>query len=397
MGKNADELSLLGYGCMRFPRKLGAIDMEKTEQQIVRAIAGGVNYFDTAYMYPGNEKALGTVLAVIEEGVSRRSKVKIATKLPMIMTNSRADMEKFFKTSLERLQTDYIDYFLLHSINSLPDWNKMKEMGVEDFIREKLENGSIKNIGFSYHGNLHDFKNIIDDYPWDFCQIQFNYLDEYFQAGREGLDYAAQKGIGVIIMEPLRGGMLIDKMPPEAKKAIDSYNKENDIGYTPAEWGLRWVFNHPGVTSVLSGMNVDEHIDENIRIASEATPNSLSEDDLAMIDRVKEIFQSAIKVPCTGCSYCMPCPAGVNIPQCFAMYNNKFLFPSVQNSVRYYMQLEGVIAKPSLASMCKKCGQCEKHCPQEIPIMEKLDDVAKTMESAFLRTIVRLAVKIMRK
>ncbi|MDR1954054.1 MAG: aldo/keto reductase [Clostridiales Family XIII bacterium] len=395
METTGDDLGILGFGCMRFPRKYGATDMDRAERQVMRAIAAGVNYFDTAYLYPGNEKALGTILAKEDDGVKRRDRVKIATKLPLMLVKNEDDLDKMFRTSLERLQTDRIDYYLMHNINNLDEWERMKRLGVLDFIGRIRANGSVKHIGFSYHGNLHDFKVVVDDYPWDFCQIQYNYLDENFQAGREGLKYAAAKGLGIVVMEPLRGGMLIDKMPPAAKKIIDGYTDGSGAKRSAAEWGLRWIWNHPEVATVLSGMNEEAHIDENVRVASDAAADSLTAEDLAMLGRVRNVFKSAVKVGCTGCSYCMPCPAGVNIPLCFALYNNKYILGSLSNTISYIMYTDGIGNPPSKASLCKKCGVCEKKCPQNIPIMSSLEDVAREMENPLLRLPVRIAGKLM--
>jgi predicted aldo/keto reductase-like oxidoreductase len=386
MEKTGDDLSILGYGCMRFPRKYGRTDMERTEKQIVSAIERGVNYFDTAYIYPGSEEALGTILAK-----GYRDRVKIATKMPIQPVRSRGDMDSIFNTQLKRLRTDHIDYYLIHNITAFEIWKNMEKLGVLEFIEENRRNGRITNIGFSTHGNLLDFKNVVDDYPWDFCQIQYNYLDENFQAGKEGLKYAAGKGLGIVVMEPLRGGMLVNKMPPAAKTLISRFETER----TPAEWGLRWVWNHPEVSVVLSGMGEESQIDENIRIASDVEVNSLTEPEFALIASVKKEFQSAVKVNCTGCAYCMPCPHGVNIPQCFAQYNSKAMFGGIVPLASYVMYTDGFGEAPSKASVCKECGVCESKCPQSLPIMKLLKDVANAMENPFFRVLIRFVRKIM--
>jgi predicted aldo/keto reductase-like oxidoreductase len=264
MGKTDDKVSILGYGCIRFPKKNGKIDEEYTEKLIINAIEHGVNYFDTAYAYPGSEAVLGKILAK-----GYREKVFIATKMPIFFVHTYKDMENSLETSLKRLQTDHIDYYLLHNINSFVGWQRLKDLGICDFLRQKQKEGAINKIGFSYHGEEKQFEKIIDDYTWDFCQIQYNYLDENTQAGKKGLEYAASKGLGVVIMEPLRGGLLAQRLPEKAQAIFNQYD---DGKKTPAEWALHWVWNHPQVTLLLSGMNEDSQVEENLQIADMALP-----------------------------------------------------------------------------------------------------------------------------
>lgn len=394
MPKSGDYISILGFGCMRFQRKMGTIDLSLAENLVRMAMDEGVNYFDTAYMYPGNEKAIGEILAKGDSQGRLRERVLLATKMHLMFVKNHDDMEKILKTSLERLKTNYIDYFLVHSLSNFSEWEKAKSMGIIDFLDYQKKCGKAKNIGFSWHGNQQDFKMLIDDYDWDFCQLQYNYLDENHQAGLEGLDYAAAKNIGVIVMEPLRGGILANKenIPPKALELMDSFTNDNGEKRSPAEWGLRWVWNHPGVICVLSGMNAESQVIENIKIASEAQPNSLTKEDLDMIDQVKQIFQKTIKVNCTGCSYCMPCPAGVNIPLCFSNYNNYSMFESNQTKFMHNLNLRARRNKQaSYASMCKKCGICEKKCPQDVKIVKALEDVSTTLESPLYRAVVKIA------
>ncbi|MFZ7134106.1 MAG: aldo/keto reductase [Eubacteriales bacterium] len=380
MGKTGESLSVLGYGCMRFPRKNGRIDEVRTEQQIVSAIEAGVNYFDTAYIYPGSEKVLGKILAK-----GYRDRVKLATKLPPYLVYSRKDMDKILETELARLCTNYIDFYLIHALPNYESWERFKDLGGIDFIREAKEKGKIKYIGFSFHGNALNFKKIVDDYPWEFCMMQYNYLDENYQAGKVGLEYAASKGLGVVIMEPLRGGMLVRKMPKEVQQMWD----KSDIKRTPVEWALRWIWNHPQVTTILSGMNMEEHIQENIRIAGEAHPSSLTEDELTTVQWAKEAFEKLTRVNCTACGYCMPCPAGVDIPSCFQFYNEKHMFGK---STMYLPTTSGMTGgKPAYASLCKECGKCEKHCPQNLPIRNLLKDVSKDMEGWMMKPVVGIA------
>jgi predicted aldo/keto reductase-like oxidoreductase len=396
MERTGDDLGILGYGCMRFKRRAGATDMERAERQVVAAMDAGVNYFDTAHMYPGNEKAIGAILAKSDAQGLRRDRVKIATKLPIMTVKTRADMDRMIATSLERLQTDRIDYYLMHNVTSMVEWERMKELGVIDFIERARAAGKIRNIGFSAHSNLHDFKAVVDDYPWDFCQIQYNYLDENFQAGTGGLEYAASKGLGIVVMEPLRGGMLINKMPPQAKKIFGAYEDGGGATRSPAEWGLRWVWNHPEIHVTLSGMNEDAHVAENVRVASDARADALTKNDLAMIGEVVEVFNNAIKVNCTGCAYCMPCPYGVNIPQCFAQYNSYAMFGGISTRIMYTFYTAASYGNPTAkASACRKCGACEKKCPQRLPIMSGLDDAAKALETPWIELPTRAVMKLM--
>ncbi|KZX15240.1 L-glyceraldehyde 3-phosphate reductase [Methanobrevibacter cuticularis] len=378
MEKTGDKLSILGFGCMRYPRKNGRIDFERTKKQIISAIDNGINYFDTAYMYPGSEEVLGKILS---EGY--REKVKIATKLLMIVIKTREDMDKMFEKQLKRLQTDYIDYYMLHSIN-LEQWENLKDNGLIEFIEEEQNKGRILNIGFSFHGNVFDFKKLVDDYDWDFCMIQYNYLDENYQAGKEGLDYASSKGLGIIAMEPLRGGMLVDKLPDSAKKIIENFH----IKKTPAEWALRWLWDNPNINVVLSGMNREKDVAENIAIASNVQPNSLKDDEKEMINEVKEEFKNRIKIDCTACGYCLPCPHGVDIPMAFSSLNDKAIFGGMKSNIQYLMT---TTENDSLASKCNECGICEKKCPQNIAIVEELKIANSDLEKWYLKIVLRIA------
>ena len=364
------ELSVLGFGCMRFTKKGNALDLDKAEREIMAAYRAGVNYFDTAYIYPGSEELLGTVLA--RNGI--RDKVHVATKLPQYMMRSLAGVEKTFREELNRLQTDHIDYYLMHMLTDVAQWVRLKEMGILDWIREKKDQGIIRNIGFSYHGNTENFLKILEDYDWDFCQIQYNYLDEHTQAGTAGLKAAAEKGIPVIIMEPLRGGKLVQMLPPDAKELM----AENSRGWTPAAWAFRWLYNQPEVTVVLSGMNSLEMVAENTATAEEARPGELTDVDLELIGQVKEMIRSGEKVGCTGCRYCMPCPKGVDIPGIFRCYNA--MYTEGKNDGRFqFAQTVGMTKEPAFATQCVGCGKCESHCPQSIPIREKLKEADRAL------------------
>lgn len=385
--KNATPISQLGYGCMRFTQKGSSIDYEKAEKEVLYAIEHGVNYFDTAYIYPGSEKCLGRIL----DENKCRDKVMIATKLPQYTMHNPDKIEKTFQEELSRLRTKYIDYYLMHMMTSFSEWENLLSLGIIDWIDAKKADGSIKNIGFSYHGNTETFLKILDAYDWDFCQIQYNYIDEHSQAGRKGLEAAQAKGIPVVIMEPLRGGKLVN-LPEKAKAYLANSNKK----YTPAELGLRWLWNQPGVTCVLSGMNSIEMVEENIRIASDATPGHLTEDDLAIVEKVKTIIKEKEKVGCTGCRYCMPCPKGVDIPGNFHFYN--LMYMENKASARFgFAQTIGLNGESGFASQCIGCGKCEQHCPQNLPIREKLKEADKALRPLPYKIGINIARKFMRR
>lgn len=384
--REGNPISLLGYGCMRFTKKGGAIDYPKAEKEILSAYRQGVNYYDTAYIYPGSEECLGRIL----EENQIRSKVNIATKLPQYLMRSAASIEKTFQEELRRLRTDYIDYYLMHMFTDYAEWENLQALGIEDWIAKHKDDGSIRSIGFSYHGDTDMFLRILDAYDWDFCQIQYNYLDEHSQAGRKGLHAAAKKGIPVIIMEPLRGGKLV-QISDKAKKAM----KESDRPYSPAEWGLRWLWNQPEVTCVLSGMNSLAMVDENVRIASEVEEGAFTEQDFATIEKVRSIIREGEKVGCTGCRYCMPCPKGVDIPGNFHYYN---LLGIEKNkaSLRFeFARNMGVRKEPGFASQCIDCGKCEQHCPQHLPIREKLKEADKALRPLPYKVGLSIARKVM--
>ena len=306
------------------------------------------------------------------------------------MVRSEKDMDNILNSQLNKLRTDYVDYYLLHAVNDLGGWEKLKRLGIREFAEKAKKDGRIRWFGFSYHGDKEDFKAIIDDYPWDMCQIQYNYIDEYFQAGREGLEYAASKGTGVVIMEPLRGGTLVRRMHPEIQKIWDS----SGFNRTPADWAFRWLWDQPGITTVLSGMNEEAQIEENTLLADSAEPGMLTEQELQVYNRVREEYYRLMKVGCTGCGYCMPCPAGVDIPFCFSYYNAKHFFGAKRAGWQYIAFTSGLMSgRPSYASLCRDCGKCEKVCPQHIPIREKLREVAADMEPVIVRPFVKLARK----
>ena len=385
--KYGNKLSVLGFGCVRFHKKAGRIDMKETEREILTAIRGGVNYFDTAYIYPGSEAALGEILQ--RNGL--RQQVYIATKLPHYLIKSRESMEKLFNEELRRLRTDHVDYYLMHMLTDTQTWDRLKALGIEEWLQEKKASGQIRQVGFSYHGNSEVFCRLIDTWDWDFCQIQYNYMDEHSQAGRRGLHHAHEKGIPVIIMEPLRGGKLVNRLPEEAKQIFAEYK----IKHTPAQWAFRWLWNQPEVTVVLSGMNSDEMVRDNMNTASTTNAGDLTAEDDAMLRQVVKAINSKMKVGCTGCAYCMPCPKNVDIPGTFAAYNRRYQEGKFWGFIDYTICT--MLRKNSTAaSNCIKCGKCEKHCPQGIPIREKLADAQKELEGPLYRTARKIVSKFVR-
>lgn len=387
--KNGDMLSVLGFGCMRFPTKNGIIDESRSINMIHNAIENGVNYFDTAYIYHAgkSEVLLGKALS----GTYRRQ-VKVATKLPPYMVKTLEGAKKIFTTQLARLQTDYIDYYLLHMLTDKPMFDRLSALGVMEWLEELKRNGTIKNIGFSFHGSKNDFELLVKAYPWDFCQIQYNYLDENNQATKSGLQLAASLNIPVIVMEPLRGGKLVNNLPKNVIKAFKNY----DSNRSPAEWALRWIWNHREVNVVLSGMSSEEQLSENIKIACYAKEGTLTDEELKIFDEVKDIMNKKMKIPCTACGYCMPCPYGVNIPGCFSSYNDKHLLDDKHFRWKYMQTLGAMSQKPSFASQCRECGKCESHCPQNIAIRSELKTVSREMEGLLFKPTVNIVRKLLK-
>ena len=369
MPQTGDEISILGFGCMRLPLDPeGKIDEPRATALVRSAIDRGVNYIDTAYPYHEgqSETFLGRALA---DGY--REKVFLATKLPTWKVETRRDMDRFLEEQLAKLKTNAIDYYLLHGLNA-ERWEEMKQKGFEDFMERALADGRIRRAGFSFHDNLSLFKEIVDSYPWHFCQIQYNFVDIEYQAGRAGLKYAAERNLGVVVMEPLRGGSLVRNIPP----SIQAIWKESTRPLSPAGWALNWLWEQPEVSVVLSGMTTESDLEDNLASAEKAAP--ISDSERKMIDRVREEYLARMKVFCTGCQYCMPCPNGVNIPECFNRYNTVYMFDELEQARFAYMNF---IKPEARASACVKCGLCEKKCPQNLEIMSHLESVAELLEA----------------
>ena len=386
---SGNKLSALGFGCMRFPTRSGKVAMESTEPLLLQAYEQGVNYFDTAYLYGGSEAAVGEVF----EKHNIRTNVYIATKLPHSMCTKPEDFDKFFNIQLERLRTDYIDYYLLHNITELRQWERLCEFGIEDWIAQKKAQGAICQFGFSFHGTYPEFEKLLDTDVFDFVQIQYNYINEHYQAGLEGLELAAQKGLPVVIMEPLLGGKLADSLPKEAAALFE----EAVPGSSPASWALKWVWNHPAVTLLLSGMNAPEQLEENLELANSALPQSMSSDEQAVIEKAVGIFESNYKVLCTGCNYCMPCPKEINIPGIFSAYNTSYAIGRF-DGIKQYLTTNGMITgNPRFASDCVSCGLCKKKCPQSIEIPEVMARAKKRLQFPGMATLAPVGLKIARR
>jgi len=368
--KNKIKVSQLGFGCMRFPvidNDSSLIDEQKVSDMLKLAIESGINYIDTAYNYHlgQSERIVGKVL---KDGL--RDKVYLATKCPVWLAENPDDFEKLLDEQLEKLQTDHIDFYLLHSLHE-NSFKKIVDLKVFEFLDRAKKKGKIKYAGFSFHDELPLFKNIVDSYYWDFCQIQLNYVDRQYQAGLPGLKYAKEKGLDVVIMEPIKGGKLAN-----ASDEISSIWDDSEIKRTPAEWALKWLFNQEEVSVVLSGMSTMDQVIENIDIASNSTANSLSSKELAIIDRVTSIYKEKVKVGCTACEYCLPCPSNVSIPDIFEIYNNIYVYDTKVESQTSYKRLQELKKD---VSYCVECGACENICPQHLEIITLLKDAEKSL------------------
>ena len=382
-----NDLPILGYGCMRFTKdSKGKLDYAKAEKEILRAYELGIDYFDTAYLYNGSEELLGEVF----EKNHMRDKVKIAAKLPQYMVRDRKGLDKYLDEELRRLRTDHIDYYFMHHMTDHAQLQKLMDMGFPEWVEEKKSQGKIGHIGFSYHGTTPTFLKILNAYPWEITIVQYNYMDETTQAGRTGVEAAAAKGIPVVIMEPLRGGKLVDLLPQKAKDMISS----DPHGWSAAAWAFRWLWDQKAVTCVLSRMNSIDMIEENCRIASNVTPGTFGENEFAVIGKIKDAISETMKIGCTACGYCMPCPAGIDIPGYFRCYNH--LYSEKKQSAHWeFIQTIALHHDSSLFGACLNCGKCEKHCPQNIEIRKELAIADRKLRSFPYNVAIPMAKRIM--
>ena len=385
LGKYGPDVSILGFGAMRLPVVGGnksptdgfnpnkIIDEEETKRMIEYAVSHGVNYFDTAYPYHTgkSELVLGKYLKPY------RDKVHLVTKLPPRFVQTEADCDRLLDEQLKKLDTSYLDVYLLHGLNR-PSWGKLKALNITSFLDRIQKDGRARMVGFSFHDDVIIFKEIVDSYDWAVCQIQYNYYDENHQAGKEGLIYAASKGVGMVIMEPIRGSKLASPVPKEVQALWDTAK----VKRTPAEWALRWVWNHSEVSTALSGMSAMNQLIENVKVAEEGRPNSLTQEELFLITKVMETYRAKFRVDCTGCAYCMPCETGVNIPGIFAAYNEFFVFDDREMSL---MQYNFMLPPEQMATNCAECGECEEKCPQHISIREELKKAHETLNRPDMR------------
>jgi predicted aldo/keto reductase-like oxidoreductase len=380
LGRSGESVSVLGFGCMRLPIIGGAqsgadilnpekiVDEPEATRMVHYAIDSGINYFDTAYGYHSgqSEIILGRALH------SRRDEILMASKMPVWMIKSEDDFDRILDEQLARLSTDRLDFYLLHGLGR-HSWKPVKEMGVLEFLDKVVREGRVRHIGFSFHDDINTFKEITDSHDWEMCQIQYNFYDENYQAGREGLEYAASRGIGVVAMEPLRGGKLVDRIPDEVRYVWESAPNRR----SPVEWAFRWIWDQQDVAMTLSGMSSMEQLMDNIELARQAEAGSLTESERAIISRARDVYQSMMKVDCTNCAYCMPCPSGVNIPMNLSMYNDTFMFKDPEINVLLYNHM---LPPEQKASNCIECGRCEELCPQQIQIIEELKRVDETLK-----------------
>jgi predicted aldo/keto reductase-like oxidoreductase len=371
IGQTGVDVSILGFGCMRLPvidHKPDQIDYPKATELLHYAIDHGVNYVDTAYFYHGaNFGTKGESEPFVGQALSGgwRERVNLATKMPLFFLKAREEMDRFLAEQLERLQTDHLDFYLLHGLNGAT-WDKVRDLGVREFLDDAQAKGLIRFPAFSFHGASEDFVRICDEYDWAFGQMQYNYMDVDFQAGYAGLRHAADKGMGVVVMEPLKGGKLAQKLPPEMQAVFEAREEP----WSPAEWALRFVWNEPGVSLLLSGMNEMEQVVENLRVAETAQANALSADELAVYDQARKAMQSRVKADCSACRYCMPCASGVDIPGVLAALNNAAMWDDANQWLTGYTRVEGK------AGLCTACGSCEEVCPQGLPVPELIAEAA---------------------
>lgn len=367
--KTGQKVSLLGMGTMRLPQTADCKTDEAASIALIRkAIDSGINYVDTAYMYHDGQSEVITGKALAD---GYREKVLLADKMPIWLAKDGDGMATIFETQLERLGTDMIDMYLVHNL-TVPLWERCQKFGLLPYLEEQKRLGRIRHIGFSFHDELPFFKELIDAYPWDFCQIQLNYMDQEYQAGLEGLQYAVGKNIPVIIMEPLKGGKLTDRIPPVIQKIWD----DAPVKRSPADWAFRWVADQPGILTILSGMSAEIQLDENLEIFDRMEPPLLMEEERQRIDRVAALYNQLIPYSCTACKYCMPCPQKIDIPTFIELFNEWHVYeqnPKVMVNFGWWFPKY----KPSL---CTGCKACESHCPQHLPISRIMSEGSMIFE-----------------
>lgn len=370
-GKLGFDISRFGVGCMRLPTvaATGEIDEARAIAMLRHAIDSGVNYFDTAYPYHGGKSEL-LVAKALADGY--RDRVKLATKLPSWLIEKTEDFDRLLDEQLKKLGTDHIDFYLLHGLDA-ERWPKLVSLGALSFLDRAVKDGRIRYPGFSFHDDFPAFRTIIDAYDWKMCQIQLNILDEFNQAGVEGLKYAGAKGIPVVVMEPLRGGNLAQNIPPEAQAIWD----EKPLAHGAVEWAFRWLYNFPEVAVILSGVSNMEQLDANLEIFAGSAPGVMTQEDFDRVRRVRQVYEDRIRVGCTGCEYCMPCPSGVSIPRIFHLYNDASVFGRLEGARAELARMESEGKGPSA---CVACGHCESVCPQHLHVIDKLREAAGALK-----------------
>ncbi len=372
LGSTGEDVSILGLGCMRLPvinGQYNKVDINCAVPLIQKAIDNGINYLDTAYPYHDGQSER-VIAEALKDGY--REKVFIADKLPSWLIQKRSDMDLYLEIQLERLQTEQIDFYLLHSVKE-DYWSNLESLGVLEFLDDAVNDGRIKYTGFSFHGEIELFFDVIDSYKWDICQVQHNIIDENYQAGKEGIRYASSQGVGVAIMEPLRGGTIVKNVPKEVQEIWD----EAVIKRSPVEWALRYLWDLKEVDIVLSGMTMFDDLYQNLKIAEQGLANTLTITEKELIREVRTTYRGRKKIDCTQCGYCMPCPSGVNIPGNFEQLNHAYMFQDVENPrMNYFMLLK----ESERASNCIECGDCERLCPQMVSIQKNLKKVCEKFE-----------------
>ncbi|MBF7097653.1 aldo/keto reductase [Alkalibacter mobilis] len=369
-GKDNLSISQLGFGCMRLPildGDVGKIDVEEAAHMVQKAIDSGVNYIDTAWPYHNGQSEI--FVGDFLEKTNQRDKVYLATKLPLFHLDETTDFYATLDKQLEKLKTSYFDFYLLHNIDD-KKWDKIIDMGIFDFNKYAKESGKVKHLGFSFHDDVETFKRVIDSYDFDFCQIQLNYMDENFQAGLEGLRYANEKGLPVIIMEPIKGGKLAFNLKGELKEIWDKHN----VNLTPPQLALKYLWNMPEVSLVLSGMSTMEHVEDNLKSAESFGIDSLAENEKNLIKELEGFLVSKTEIDCTSCKYCSDCPQNIPIWDVFTLYNNSKIYDDLKGSIGSYSRMDPT----RRADSCIECGLCESVCPQNLTIIDYLKTCHKT-------------------